>query len=47
MDAKTITGFVDASGLSEGEHTLQLNLELGDTYKYEPVTVEIVINQKE
>ena len=47
LDAKTITGFVDASGLSEGEHTLQLNLELGDTYKYEPVTVEIVINQKE
>ena len=38
---------MDASGLGEGERTLQLKLGLGDTYKYEPVTVEIVINQKE
>ena len=47
LDAKTITGYVDASGLSEGEHTLQLNLELGEAYKYETVTVEISIKQKE
>ena len=47
LDAKTITGYVDASGLGEGKHTLQLNLELDDTYKSETVTVEITIQQKE
>lgn len=43
LNAKTITGYVDASGLSVGKHTLQLNLELGKEYKTNPVTVEITI----
>ena len=43
LDAKTITGYIDASGLGEGEHTLQLNLELADGYQASPATVKITI----
>lgn len=43
LDAKTITGYVDASGLGAGKHTLQLNLELADAYTASPATVKITI----
>lgn len=43
LDAKTITGYIDASGLGAGKHTLQLNLELADNYTAAPATVKITI----
>ena len=43
LDTKTITGYVDASGLGAGKHTLQLNLELADAYTASPATVKITI----
>ena len=43
LDADMITGYIDASGLGAGQHTLQLNLELPESYQAAPVTVKITI----
>lgn len=43
LNAETITGYIDASGLGTGKHTLQLNLELADSYQAAPATVKITI----
>ncbi len=50
ISAETITGYLDAEGLSEGSHTLQLILDLDeDDYSYSAttVTVELVDESEE
>lgn len=43
LSSNNITGYVDASGLAAGKHTLQINLELSDAYTVVPVTVKLTI----
>ncbi len=45
ISAANITGFVDASGLAAGEHTLQVNLDLDAAYTVTPVTVKLTIKE--
>lgn len=43
LDVEMITGYIDASGLGAGQHTLQLNLELPESYQTAPATVKITV----
>lgn len=47
LDATTITGSVDASGLSEGTHTVTITLDLDDEFTAKTTTTDIVISSLE
>ena len=47
LDAGTITGSVDASGLSEGTHTVTITLDLDDEFIAKTTTADIVISSLE
>ena len=44
LDANAITGSVDASGLSEGTHTVTITLNLDDEFTAKTTTTDIVIS---
>ncbi|MBR1629470.1 MAG: hypothetical protein IJ679_09465, partial [Lachnospiraceae bacterium] len=44
LDASTVAGSVDASGLSEGEHSVAVSLELDEGLSASTVTTDIVIS---
>lgn len=47
IDASQITGKIDLSGLTEGTHTVAVDLSLDkDTYKYDTVNVSVTIAKK-
>ena len=47
VNASELTGSVDASGLTEGKHTVQVKLDLPDGVKADKATVSITLKKKE